>query len=152
MFLLFFLTTFGPHHFWPRPTLGSPFLIKPFCTQNLCEPSLTPKKKPWPMGQFVAHVLIFGPWTSVRKTPSLPKIPRCVVFCVVLCCVVLWCGVVCPPSPDSPSAGPPLPTPPQPLCRDPPPDIPKFRSFFPLPQFSYILPSLGGLLVEFWWC
>ena len=30
---------------------------------------------------------------------------------------------------------------------------PKFRVFFPLPpQFSFILPSLGGLLVEFWWC
>ena len=36
----------------------------------------------------------------------------------------------------------------------PPPDRPKFRSFFaPLPpQCSFFLPSLGGLLVEFWWC
>ena len=31
---------------------------------------------------------------------------------------------------------------------------PQFRVFvFPLPpQFSFFLPSLGGLLVEFWWC
>ena len=30
---------------------------------------------------------------------------------------------------------------------------PKFRAFFPLPpQFSFILPSLGRLLVEFRWC
>ena len=35
-----------------------------------------------------------------------------------------------------------------------PPDGPKFRSlFFPSPQqFSFFLPSLGCLLVEFWWC
>ena len=27
------------------------------------------------------------------------------------------------------------------------------RAFFPFPpQFSFFLPSLGGLLVEFWWC
>ena len=27
------------------------------------------------------------------------------------------------------------------------------RFFFPLPpQFSFFLPSLGGLFVEFWWC
>ena len=32
----------------------------------------------------------------------------------------------------------------------PPPDCPKFRSF--PPQFSFFLLSLGGLLVEFWWC
>ena len=35
----------------------------------------------------------------------------------------------------------------------PPPDRPTFRSFLPLPPpFSFFLLSLGGLLVEFWWC
>ena len=41
-----------------------------------------------------------------------------------------------PPSPGPPSAGP-----------------PKISLFFHLPpQFSFFSPSLGGLLVEFWWC
>ena len=33
-------------------------------------------------------------------------------------------------------------------------DRPKFRSFFSLspPEISFFLLSLGGLLVEFWWC
>ena len=41
-----------------------------------------------------------------------------------------------------------------PFCRTPPPpDSPKFRSFFfPSPTTFFILPSLGGFLVEFWWC
>ena len=93
--------------------------------------------------QFVAHVLFLGPWTSLRGT-QLPKttlcgIPRCVVWCVVdvLYCVVLCCGVVCRcgvcskfssvrpkfgRSPDSP-----------------PPDRPKFLSFFPLPPHFHSL-------------
>ena len=36
----------------------------------------------------------------------------------------------------------------------PPPGPPKISLFFfrlPLP-FSFFLPSLGGLLMEFWWC
>ena len=87
------MTTFDPHHFWPRRL----FLIKPFVPKPL-------------------HVLFFGPWTSLRCPTPLYRTPhpkthlcgthRCVVWCVLvvslgcvaLCCVVLWwcvlwCGV-----------------------------------------------------------
>ena len=65
----------------------------------------------------------------------------CVVWCVVVVGVVV-CGcwlllvVVVVWRPGPPSGGP-----------------PKIYRFFPLlPQFSFFLLSLGGLLVEFWWC
>ena len=47
-----FLTTIGPHHFWPRPPLRLFFDQTVLCP-NVCEPSLT-QKNPWPMG------LLFG--------------------------------------------------------------------------------------------
>ena len=60
-----------------------------------------------------------------------------------------------PPSPGPPSfkaAGPPSPGPPSPGPPSAgPPKISLFLFRLPLP-FSFILPSLGGLLVEFWWC
>ena len=60
-----------------------------------------------------------------------------------------------PPSPGPPSPGPPSPgLPPQdpPSAGPPSPGPPKISFFvFPLPpQFSFFLPSLVGLLVEFW--
>ena len=67
----------------------------------------------------------------------------CVRLCVCLsvCVCVLVQDLGAPPDTPlprtPPSAGPLLP------------DRPKFRSFFPLPQFSFFLLSLGG---EFWWC
>ena len=76
------------HHFWPRPL----FFIKLFCDQpqnTLANGACS--------SEFVAHVLFFGPWTSLRPTPLQdPPTPRppCVVWCVVvvaLRCVVQTC-------------------------------------------------------------
>ena len=75
-------------------------------------------------GQFVAHVLFYVPWTSLRWTSLCPRPPcagsRCVVWCVfvVLCCVSLLCCVQnfrgCVQDmgapPDSLSADSPLPS------------------------------------------
>ena len=60
------------------------------------------------------------------------------IVCVVCCVFKIFGGCL----QDFPSPGPPRP-----------PDRPKFRSFFSLPpEISFFLLSLGGLLVEFWWC
>ena len=81
----------------------------------------------------------------------------CVCWCVcVLCwCVCVWVGVcvvcvLCGPD-DRPFAGPPK------FSRFFPLSRPHFRSFFlSLGIFSCLFLSLslslGGLLVEFWWC
>ena len=99
--------------------------------------------------------------------PCLANLCVVCVVCVVCVCVVcvlcvscalcaflfswvLWCcgGVQdfrgCVQDVGAPSPPPGTP---------PPPDRPKFRSFFPLPpQFSLFLLYLGGPFVEFWWC
>ena len=128
-----FLTTIGPHHFWPRPPLG-PLADQTVLCPNLCEPSLTPKK-PWPMGLLSGTIccssLVFWAMDHPARDP-LPQDLRdpplwcgCVVV-VMLCYVMLCCGVVCCgvsvcvqnfrgcvqdllAPPDSPSAGPPPP-------------------------------------------
>ena len=67
------------------------------------------------------------------------------VLCVL--CVLCVCGVCVQDfwasPPDPPSAGPPFPWTAQ-----------NFALFFlsPSPKISFFLLSLGGLLVEFWWC
>ena len=119
------------NNFWPAPLLAQDRLLAPFFDQavlcpNLCEPSLTPKNLgQWgcSSGQFVVHVLFFGPCMDLpaNHPPPCPRPPVrdpplcCVCRC---CCVVVWCvGVcsrfswVCPrfgpsPPPDSPSPGP----------------------------------------------
>ena len=70
-------------------------------------------------GQFVAHVLFFGPWTSLRGTPLAqdhpvwdPPLYCGVVWCVGAVCVQNWALSLTPPPPDPPS-----------------PDRPKFRPF-----------------------
>ena len=84
------------------------------------------------------------------------------VSAVCVCCVC-WSKICMIPRTTRPSAGPLLRTPPlrRPL---PPPDRPKFRAFFSFSHshfhffflspgvFSRLFSSLGGLLVEFWWC
>ena len=154
-------TTFGPHHFWPRPPLG-PFFDHTVLCSNLCEPSLTPKNLGSGNLLLMSCFLGHGP---PCEGPPLPKttlcgIPRCVVLCgvsllcyvvlccvvlccVVLCCVVVWCGVVwcgvvwCGVVYRSGvyskfSWVRPLPLPRLSSLRRtlPPPDRPKFRSFF----------------------
>ena len=177
MFFLVFLTTFGPHHFWPAPLLARTtfgpdrllahrtFFDQTVLCPNLCEPSLTPKNLgQWgcSSGQFVAHVLFFGPWTSLRGTSLAQDHPVriccCVVWCVVV--VVLCCGVsvecvfkifvgaskIWALLPDSPSAG-------HPSAGPPSAGPPKISLFFPSPATIFILSSsLGGRFVEFWWC
>ena len=145
-------TTFGPDRLLAQTTFFDQTVLCP----NLCEPSLTPKNLgQWgcSSGQFVAHVF-FGPWTSLRGTPALPKTTLCGSRC---CCgVVCRCGVCSrffvgaskiwalrrTPAPHFPSAGPPLPGP------------PKISPFFPLsrPHFRSFSLSLGVCSVEFWWC
>ena len=143
VFLVFF------DHFWPAPLLAQTAswplcLIKPFCAQTFA--NLTPENLgQWgcPSGQFAAHVLFSGPWTSLRGTPLAQDHPVC---CVVLCCgVSVRCVfkffVVRPRFGRFPSAGP------------PPPDRPKFRffslsrhyfhSFFLLGVFSW---NFGGVI------
>ena len=155
------MTTFGPYHSWPAPLLAqTTFFDHTVLCPNLCE--LDPKK-PWPKGLLfgICYSCLFGePWTSLHPQhlsakPPTPRPPwthrcvvgcvvvvalRCVVWCGVVVCVVVWCvGVVCDQDfRVRPRSG-----------RSPPPD----PFFFPLPpQFSFFLPSLGGLLVEFCWC
>ena len=107
---------------------------------------------------------------NICEGPPLPKttlcgISRCVVWCVgvVLCCgVVCRCGVcskfswVRPKFGRFPDSPPPDPLPRLPPLRrtPPPPDRPKFRSFFALFQhsFRFLFLSLGGRFVELWWC
>ena len=99
---------------------------------------------------FLCSVFCVCVWCVFVFVCDCVRVCVCVCFCVFLCVCV--CVSVCltlpwtPPPLDPPSAKPPPPD-------RPPPDRPKFRSFFPLPpQFSFFLPSLGCLLVEFWWC
>ena len=137
------LTTFGPDRLLAQTTFffSNHFLPKPLRT--ILDP-----KKPWPMGLFFGTICCscLGP---PCEGPPLPKttlcgIPRCVVWCVVLCCgVVCRCGVrskfswVHPKFGRSrlPSARQPLPTPPS-------AGPPKISPFFPSPAPALFL-SLG---------
>ena len=81
-----------------------------------------------------------------------------VCVCVLCVCCVCWSKICVLPRTPRPSAGPPL------RRTAPPPDRPKFRSFFSFshPRFHsffslwgssrVFFPLSGGLLVEFWWC
>ena len=105
-------TTFGPHHFWPRPPLG---FNKPFCAQiSANHPTLA---KGLLFGTICCSCLVFWAMGLRARDPPCPR-PPCAGSPVV------WCGVSSkfswvrpgfwrPPPPDSPS-GPPLPTPPPP--------------------------------------
>ena len=155
-------------HFWHRQLLPqTAFFDQTVLCRNLCEPSLTPKNiGQWGCcsEQFVAHVLFFWPWTSLRGTSLAQDHPvrdpplccvvcrllRCVaVLCCVVVCVVVWsvgavcvqdfCGCV-----QDLGAPPRLPPPPDPLLvsrTSPPPDRPTFRFFFPSPATIFILSS-----------
>ena len=95
---------------------------------------------------FVAHVLFFGPWTSLRGTPHAQDHPvRDPALCCVslLCCGVVWCvGAVCVQNflgcvqnlgvPDSP--------PPDPLRRT----AQNFALFFHFPPLFSLFFSLWG--------
>ena len=131
--------------FWPRPL----FFIKPFWAQTFAN-------HPWPqlgqwgcsLGQFVAHVLFFGPSPDPpcpRPPCPTPPVRDPVVLCgvsLLLCCVVLCCVVLCgevwgvgavcvlifvgalsrtPRSPDTL-----------------PPDRPKFRAIFSLSCHNFL--------------
>ena len=125
-----FLTTFGPHHYWPKPPLGPLYQI--VLCPNLCETILDPKK-PWPVGLLFGTIccscLVFWAMDFPARDPPCPR-PPCVLC---RCCGVVWCvGAVFvqifrvrqkfgrspdspppDPSPDStPSAGPPSVGPP----------------------------------------
>ena len=75
--------------FWPhlaRTTFETIFCL---CVENLGQWGCS-------SGQFVAHVLFFGRWTTLRWTSlaqDLCGIPRCGVGVSLLCCVVSCCGV-----------------------------------------------------------
>ena len=135
-------TTFGPDRLLAQTT----FFYQTFFCPNLCEPSLTPKNLS--SGHFVAHVLFFGLWTSLRGTLVAQDHP---VRDPPLCCVVLCCVFKIFMGASKIWALPPTLPPPDP----PTPDRPKFRSFFPPfpPQCSFFLPLQGVFsFFEFWWC
>ena len=79
--------------------------------------------------EFYFHFLRRNPPLRLTHLPRTPPFPR-------------------PPPPDTPPRDPLSGTPAQDL---PPPDRPKFRSFFPSPAPMFALYLSGGLLVEFWW-
>ena len=158
---LVFLTTFGPHHFWPRPPLGS-FFIKPFVPKPLR--TILGPKKPWPMellfGTICCSCLVFWAMDLPARDTPCPR-PPCagspVVLCGVslLCCVVLWCvGAVCatfswvrPKFGRSPPPDPRLP----PLRRTPLRRTAQNVALCSLSR-SHFRSFSGSLLVEFWWC
>ena len=142
IFFIVFPMFFGSSDLiWPAPLLAQNQTI--FCP-NLCVENFGQ----WgcSSGQFVAHVLFFGPWTTLRWTPfaqDLCGIPRCGVGVSLSCCGVcvqnfrgaskIWALPRLHPPPDRP-----------------PPDRPKFRFLFPSPATIFILSSsLGGRVVEF---
>ena len=149
---LVFLTTFGPHHFGPRPPLG-PLSDQTVLCPNLCESSL---KNLGQMGLLFGTICcsclgFFGPWTTLRGTPPLPKTCAGSPVVVSLLCCVVWCvGAVCvqnfrgsvqnvgapptPPADSTHSAGP--------LPRR---TAQNFALFFLSSATIFIL-------VEFWWC
>ena len=125
MFFLFFLTTLGLTTFGSHRLLA--FFDQTVLCPHLCEPSLTPKNLGQWERQFVAHVLFFGPWTSLRRTSLAQTHPVRGV-----CSKFSWVRPKFGRSPDSP-----------------PPDRPKIRSFLFLlpPLFSFFLPlsrNYGG--------
>ena len=153
-FHIFFLTTFGPHHFWPRPPLGPLFYQTVLCP-NPCEPT-------WANGAALRDNLLlmscFWGHGPPCEGPPLPMdLPArdpllcCVVCrCCCCCCVVFWCGVCVQNfrgcvqnlgALPTPSAGPPSAGP------------PKISPFFPSPAtISILSSSLGSHFAEFWWC
>ena len=82
------------------------------------------------------------PCLGEEAGPSGPTCSGFGVVVVVVVVVVAGLDFLGPPSPGPPSAGPPFPWTAQ-----------NFAFFFlSPPEISFFLLSLGGLLVEFWWC
>ena len=142
---------------------------------NLC----TPLKSVWTLltSPTSAQETLHRGHGRLRPKPTLAKPtlakPSSTCVCVLCVCCVAWVlvtrfhgvgfvgvgfkvlvmsGAPGPTFPRPPFPGPPFPGPP--FLWTPstgPPKIPLF--FFTLPpQFSFLLPSLGCLLVEFWCC
>ena len=161
MFFFSFLTTFGPHHFWPKPPIG-PFLSNRFVPKPL-RTILDPKKNFWSKGLLFGTIccscLVFWAMDLLARDPS-PKTTLCGISRWLLWCVVLWCCVsvrcVCSKIfvgaskmwalPRLPSAGPPLPTP-LPLRRT----AQNFSIFLSRHYLHSFFHSCGHF-VEFWWC
>ena len=121
-------------HIWPAPLLAHTTFETVFCP-NLCVENLGQ----WgcSSGQFVSHVLFFGPWTTLRWTPltqDLCGIPRCGVGVSLLCRVVVCVH-------PTPLRWTPAPAPPRrtSLRRT----AQNFAHFFPSPATIFVLSSLS---------